>query len=261
MVHGSDQRRGSIRKTWRPAAGLLVLLSALTTAACALERVELRNGFSYDCARREILADGQVRLFLLENSMVSGEATNFVDLPAASILKVEHTPDPPLIMNQDSPVAATSAGSALEIQPLLVHAGSAHHIDAELLASIVRAESGGHADALSRTGARGLMQLMPGTAREMNVANSSEPEANINGGTAYLDRLLVRYHDNLALALAAYNAGPAAVDRFHGVPPFRETRQYVVRVMTEFKRRKAALERSATAPAKNPAAAIALVLR
>jgi soluble lytic murein transglycosylase-like protein len=107
-----------------------------------------------------------------------------------------------------------------------------------LLASVVKAESGGNARAVSRTGARGLMQLMPGTAHAMGVADAFEPEANIAGGTAYLDRLLIRYHDDVALALAAYNAGPGAVDRWHGVPPYRETQLYVARVIGEFNRRK-----------------------
>ena len=82
------------------------------------------------------------------------------------------------------------------------------------------------------------MQLMPGTAAELGVTDSFRADENINGGTAYLDALLLRYHDHLALALAAYNAGPAAVDKYHGVPPYRETQVYVARVIREFNRRK-----------------------
>jgi soluble lytic murein transglycosylase-like protein len=82
------------------------------------------------------------------------------------------------------------------------------------------------------------MQLMPNTASKMGVEDSFRPEQNIAGGTAYLDELLTRYHNNIALALAAYNAGPAAVDKYHGIPPYRETRMYVARVIREFNRRK-----------------------
>jgi soluble lytic murein transglycosylase-like protein len=79
---------------------------------------------------------------------------------------------------------------------------------------------------------------MPGTANELGVEDAFRADQNIAGGTTYLDQLLVRYHDNVALALAAYNAGPAAVDRYHGIPPYRETRAYVARVIREFNRRK-----------------------
>jgi soluble lytic murein transglycosylase-like protein len=82
------------------------------------------------------------------------------------------------------------------------------------------------------------MQLMPGTASAMGVEDSFKADQNIAGGTAYLDALLTRYHDDVALALAAYNAGPGAVDKYHGVPPYRETREYVARVIREFNRRK-----------------------
>jgi soluble lytic murein transglycosylase-like protein len=127
-----------------------------------------------------------------------------------------------------------------EMHEMLAHAGEAHNIDEDLLASVVRAESGGQIHAVSRTGARGLMQLMPATATAMGVDDSFKPEQNIAGGTAYLDALLTRYNDNVALALAAYNAGPGAVDKYHGVPPYRETREYVARVIREFNRRKQA---------------------
>jgi soluble lytic murein transglycosylase-like protein len=214
-----------------------VVALAAYTSAHAFDRVTLRNGFSYDCNHRETLEDGRVRLFL-----TGGAEASYIDLPAAEIESVATLPDPPV-------ATKTSAGSNPDVRSLLSNAGEQHDIDVELLASVVHAESDGRARAVSRTGAQGLMQLMPGTAQQMGVKDSFQPEQNINGGTAYLDALLTRYHDDLALALAAYNAGPAAVDKYHGVPPYRETRAYVARVMTEFKRRKLIAER-ATAAAK-----------
>ncbi|MGB9406336.1 MAG: lytic transglycosylase domain-containing protein, partial [Terracidiphilus sp.] len=93
--------------------------------------------------------------------------------------------------------------------------------------------------------ARGLMQLMPATAKDMGVEDSFKPEENVRGGAIYLAALLTRYHDNMALALAAYNAGPEAVDKYHGIPPYRETRAYVARVIHEFNRRVLAREAQA----------------
>jgi soluble lytic murein transglycosylase-like protein len=128
---------------------------------------------------------------------------------------------------------------------MLLKAGNAHNLDVDLLASLVKAESGGNAHAVSRTGARGLMQLMPGTAASLGVQDSFQPDQNVRGGTAYLDSLLTRYHDQLALALAAYNAGPLAVVKYHGIPPYRETQAYVARVIHEFNRRVLAREAQA----------------
>ena len=118
-----------------------------------------------------------------------------------------------------------------------------------MLASLVKAESNGDTRAVSRAGAEGLMQLMPATAKDMGVEDSFKPEENVRGGSIYLDALLTLYHDNLALALAAYNAGPEAVARYNGIPPYRETRAYVARVIHEFNRRVLARE----TPAKRAA--------
>ena len=136
---------------------------------------------------------------------------------------------------------------------MLTQAGAAHNIDVDLLASLVKAESGGNAHAVSHAGAQGLMQLMPATANSLGVTDSFQPDQNVRGGSAYLDALLTKYHDNLALALAAYNAGPAAVDKYHGIPPYSETRAYVARVIHEFNRRVLAREALAQRTAATPA--------
>ena len=232
------------RVSSRSSATLVLLLASLCALpAAGLNRVTLRNGFSYDCARQQVIDPAHTRLFLSQETDAS-----YVDVATAEIAAVDSLPDPPVKV---SPEAMTSASKGLQqtvadVTTLLTAAGSQHNIDVELLASLVHAESAGHVRATSHVGAQGLMQLMPGTARSLGVKDSYAPDQNINGGTTYLDWLLTRYRNNLALALAAYNAGPGAVDRFHGIPPYRETRAYVVRVMTEFKRRKEALQRKDT---------------
>ncbi len=221
-----------------------LLCAALCPLAHAVERVTLRNGFPpVDCARHETVGD-RVRLYFASNPN-----SNYMDVPAAQIAQIETMPDPvpeaapappPAAPSIATPATAAATLTDAELEPLLLHASVEHRIDQDLLASIVKAESNGRTTAVSRTGARGLMQLMPGTAADLGVTNTFIPDQNIAGGTAYLDQLLTRYHDDVTLALAAYNAGPAAVDRWHGVPPFAETRAYVRRVILEFNRRKLA---------------------
>jgi len=224
---------------WIKAFVLSTVIAAVCPLARAAEHVTLKNGFELDCVRREAVGD-KVRLYFAEKAGAAA-GSNYMDVAADSVVRVEMVADLP------EPVAEVKAPSAVtlmtvptkeEMHEMLAHAGAAHNIDEDLLASVVRAESGGQVRAVSRTGAQGLMQLMPGTASAMGVEDAFRPEQNISGGTAYLDLMLTRYHDNVALALAAYNAGPGAVDKYHGVPPFRETRAYVARVIREFNRRK-----------------------
>jgi hypothetical protein len=225
----------------------LAALAGLAPAVSAAERITLRNGFEMHCNHHAQI-DGRVRLFLS-----TGE-DNYIEFAPEEITTVELVPDPP---TQPETAAATSATaspaagpaptrdailSPVDLHEMLAKAGTAHNVDEDLLASVVKAESGGNARAVSRAGARGLMQLMPGTASELGVKDSFQPEQNVSGGTAYLDALLTRYHDNMALALAAYNAGPLAVDRYHGIPPYHETQAYVARVIHEFNRRVLARE-------------------
>jgi soluble lytic murein transglycosylase-like protein len=212
--------------------GLAALLTALIPAAHAGERVTLTNGFAMVC-NHHAEVDGRVRLY-----MNTGEAS-YIELRPTEVANVELVPDPPSSptpTSQDVANANTRLSPA-ELHEVLSQAGRSHNLDVDLLASVVKAESGGNSRAVSRAGARGLMQLMPKTASNMGVEDSFQPDQNVGGGSTYLDTLLTRYHENLVMALAAYNAGPAAVDKYHGIPPYSETQVYVARVIHEFNRR------------------------
>jgi len=115
----------------------------------------------------------------------------------------------------------------LAYESLIREAAAVYHLDPALIRAVMRMESAFDPFALSRVGAEGLMQLMPALAVEMGVLDSFDPRDNIMGGVRYLRELLDRHDGNVKLALASYNAGPGAVDRYRGVPPFRETQRYV----------------------------------
>jgi soluble lytic murein transglycosylase-like protein len=224
--------------------GKLVLAAAALAwagvPARAAERVTLTNGFALTCTHHETVG-GHVRLYSSANE------SSYIEFAPDDISGVEIVPDPPAPKPEAAPKpnAASTKLTPGDLHEMLATAGQTHHLDVDLLASVVRAESGGNPHAKSRAGAKGLMQLMDGTATDLGVQDSYQPEDNIRGGSAYLDGLLTRYHNNLALALAAYNAGPAAVDKYHGIPPYRETRLYVARVIHEFNRRVLAREHAA----------------
>ena len=208
------------------------LPAAIAAMAHAGERATLSNGFAMPCDHHAVV-DGKLRLYL-----GTGESS-YIEMKPEEVARFETVPDPPA---QETPTAVVDPKENAKLSPVDLHemldkAGHEHNLDVDLLASVVKAESGGNTRAVSRTGAKGLMQLMPATANDLGVQDSFKASENLRGGSEYLDQLLTRYHDNMALALAAYNAGPAAVDKYHGVPPYHETQAYVARVIHEFNRR------------------------
>lgn len=127
---------------------------------------------------------------------------------------------------------------AADLHGMIQRAASAANIDPALLDSLVATESAYDPSARSRAGAMGLTQLMPGTAKQMDVDDPFDPEQNLFGGAKYLASLMTRYKDP-KLAIAAYNAGPGSVDKHGGIPPYPETQNYVQRVLAGYEQRKA----------------------
>ncbi len=153
------------------------------------------------------------------------------ELPAAEIVAIEpeevfHSTPKPALAN--IPYASFIANAAQQ-----------HGVDADLIVSVITAESKFNPKAISRKNARGLMQLLPETATRLGVKNIFDPQENINAGTKYLRELLDRYDNDLTLTIAAYNAGPQRIDQFKkNVPPYRETISYVRLVQKTYKARK-----------------------
>jgi soluble lytic murein transglycosylase-like protein len=168
----------------------------------------------------------------------------YADVPAADVVTIEpeevFTPLPPL------------ESAKAPFRELIQAAASRYSVDPDLITSIIAAESNFDSKAISRRNARGLMQLLPQTATRMGVRNIFDPNENINAGTHYLSDLLRRYHNDLALTLAAYNAGPESVQRYGRVPPYRETQSYVQRVRRVYAQRKSAPPASPKASPNTP---------
>jgi len=235
---------------------MIGLLLAATVALPALHAegpaygggvAHLRNGFTIAHCSRETRGT-LVRLYL------NDARTSYVEVPASQIESYAAQPElsePP--SSQPGPSGANAARNAPPAAPagdaaaklssqdthrLVREASKRHGVDMDFLASVIRQESGGNSQAVSPAGARGLMQLMPATAEQLGVQDSFDPEQNVDGGARYLRELLERYRGDAVRALAAYNAGPEAVDRYQGVPPYPETRNYVRSVVRDYNRKK-----------------------
>jgi hypothetical protein len=132
------------------------------------------------------------------------------------------------------PLMPAYTGYLPEIDNHIAEAAKYYELDRKLVQAVIQVESNYNPLALSPKGARGLMQLMPGTAKDLQVGDPFNPRENINGGSRYLRHLLDLFNNDLNLALAAYNAGPERVNQYRGIPPYLETRNYVQKVMQKY---------------------------
>ncbi len=201
----------------------MMLVFAMTPLRAA-EVANLTNGFSIRHERHEI--DGVItRLY------TGADTSSYIDVPTAEVASFEPAPAEP---------ARVEAAKPADLNEVIREVSRRSRLDADFIASVIRAESGGNTNAVSRKGARGLMQLMPGTADQLGVKNSFDAAQNVDGGVRYLMQLLQQFNYDVPKALAAYNAGPQRVTQYKGVPPYRETRAYVARIIRDYNRKKLA---------------------
>ena len=142
--------------------------------------------------------------------------------------------------NMDSPTnnGAINQQRFQMAQPLVENLSARYGMDKSLINAIIQQESGFNPNAVSRSGAKGLMQLMPGTAQQLGVTNPHDPVQNLDGGIRYIKGLMEQFNGNIPLALAAYNAGPGAVTKYKGIPPYQETQNYVRNILAMYLRSK-----------------------
>jgi soluble lytic murein transglycosylase-like protein len=199
---------------------IVALIAAAAAPTARADYVVLRSGIRLHVKSYE--RTGDTMRLAIEGGTVEVGAADVVTIEPEDLFKA-------------LPAPSAAAGPYAN---LIRQAALNHGLDEALITSVIAAESNFNPHAVSRKQALGLMQLLPSTARRYSVTDIFDPAQNINAGTQYLKELLEQYHGNLALALAAYNAGPERVVQFRGVPPYPETRAYLKRVTTSMANQK-----------------------
>ena len=215
-------------KRYSLAKAAALALFGIAAPLAHADNIVLKNGQRINVTGYQLIGD-KYRLQM---------AGGVVELDSAEVVSIEPedifaAPPPPL--------ALVNKGG---YRALVESAAKRYHVDADLISSVIATESNFNAKAVSRKNARGLMQLMPQTAALLGVRNVFDPQENIDAGTRYLGNLLQRYQNDLALALAAYNAGPQRVRQYGRVPPFAETISYVRRVQKTYQSNKSSAGKS-----------------
>lgn len=170
-------------------------------------------------------------LLLNKNSLdVNGKIYNNESLSNISMAQALQNLEPE---NETSSINSTYANKS-QLISMINQVAQKHGVDEKLVQALIKQESGFNPNAKSKVGAIGLMQLMPSTAKAMGVKNPYNATQNVEGGVKYLKSMLSKYNGNVILALAAYNAGPNAVDKYSGVPPYKETQNYVKNILANY---------------------------
>lgn len=255
------------------AIGAVLVLAQLS--AFGAEIAVLRNGFSIRFERKEVtgnstrlytatgyldIASDQIESFEAEETPASpepqtgamaGSQPQPATYSASATQPATQSANQPLAV-ASQPVATTRIAPSVDLDQVVRDASSRNRLDPDFVNSVIKAESNFKTRAVSKKGAQGLMQLMPGTAAKLGVADPFDPKANVEAGAAHLSALLDQYHNDPIKALAAYNAGAHRVKQYNGVPPYRETRDYISKIVRDFNAKKRAQMK--TAPATKAAA-------
>jgi soluble lytic murein transglycosylase-like protein len=233
------------------------VLALAQLSAFAGQIAVLRNGFTIHFDHKE-QSGNATRLYT---------GTGYLDIASDQIASydVDETPVTPVPQPAPQPAALTGtqpssaqpvtvasqmpakAAQNVDLDQVVREASSKNRLDPDFVSSVIRAESNFKTHAVSKKGAQGLMQLMPSTAAQLGVADPFDPKANVEAGTAHLSALLDLYKNDPIKALAAYNAGAHRVKQYNGVPPYRETHDYINKIVRDFNAKKRAQMKAAAA--------------
>jgi soluble lytic murein transglycosylase-like protein len=247
--------------------GTVLVLAQMS--AFAAQIAVLRNGFSIRFDRKEVsgkstrlftstgyldIASDQITSFEEDEVPVTPEPQAAVPSSTQSVSQVAKNQPPAKPASAALPIVAANklqavpaATQNIDLEQVVREASTRNRLDPDFVSSVIMAESHFKTHAVSKKGAQGLMQLMPATAAQLGVADPFDPKANVEAGTAHLSALLDRYNNDPIKALAAYNAGAHRVKQYNGVPPYRETRAYISKIVRDFNAKKRAQMKAAGA--------------